>query len=318
MSEPPRLFTLASFVAACCTRVARLPTIGESVRADAFSMEAGGKGFNVAVGLHRLGFAIDGLIPIGDDYLADFATRAVMDAGLPASMLTRLEGATGAGVGFIDPAGENQIAVFPGANDILSAATVAAAAVRIVGAAGVIAGYEIGDDPIRTAFSIARAAGVPTFLNPSPYRPLSKAILATCDVLVVNRNEALLLERDLGGASMADSGPSGRSAMTARVFAEGVRALVMTDGANGATLCRPDAPPLHQSAFAIRPVDTVGAGDAFLAGLAATRASGGEWDEAMRVATICGAIVASRHGVLTALPTRGEVENFERAHAQAG
>jgi fructokinase len=40
-----------------------------------------------------------------------------------------------------------------------------------------------------------------------------------------------------------------------------------TQGANGATLYAPGHPPLHQSAHAVSVVDTVGAGDASLAGL---------------------------------------------------
>ena len=52
---PMQVFVVGSFVVACSVKVARLPRAGESLAASAFVAEPGGKGFNLALALHRLG-----------------------------------------------------------------------------------------------------------------------------------------------------------------------------------------------------------------------------------------------------------------------
>jgi ribokinase len=310
MSRAVTIFTLASFVAACSARVGKLPSAGETLRADAFALEAGGKGFNVAVGMRRLGATIDGLIPIGNDFLGKFAQEAIAEAGLPIAMVRRYDGPTGSGIGFIDSQGENCVAVFPGANASLCAATVAAVRSDIERADAVVAQFEIDDKPIEQAFAIARNAGITTVLNPSPYRPLTTAIRTNCDILVVNSIEAENLAQDeqIASAMDADHPRCQRWTMLAQhMFTYGISGMIVTDGARGATLFRPDTPKLHQPAFAVRTVSTLGAGDAFLAGLIASYAGGIAWPEAMECAAACGAIVAREHGVLAALPTRGQL-----------
>ena len=62
--------------------------------------------------------------------------------------------------------------------------------------------------------------------------------------------------------------------------------------------------------FAVSPVDTVGAGDAFNGGLAALLAAGAPIEEALLVANAAGALTCTRRGAVDALPTRAEVEGL--------
>jgi hypothetical protein len=71
-----------------------------------------------------------------------------------------------------------------------------------------------------------------------------------------------------------------------------------------------DAAPLHQPAFEVETVDTLGAGDAFAAGLAVSLVEGHGWALALRRAAACGALATRKIGVFDALPTRDELENF--------
>ena len=52
-----RILVLGSFVQACCWKVERLPLPGETLIAQGLSIEAGGKGLNVAIGSRRLAAA---------------------------------------------------------------------------------------------------------------------------------------------------------------------------------------------------------------------------------------------------------------------
>lgn len=291
------VFVLGSFVAACSVRVARLPTPGESLAADDFLLEAGGKGLNVAVGLQRLGVAVDGLIAVGDDWFGSLAAGVLAANDLPATMLRRVGGRSGAGVGLIDADGNTVIAVYPGANHDLTAAHVDACIDRLADARYLVAQFEIGDAPIAAAFAAA-SPGATRVLNPSPFRPIGADILANTDILLVNETEADALARSLG---VAPGSPY--DTLAAALFATGVSMLVITAGQHHATLWRQGKTPVVQPSFPVAAVDGIGAGDAFLAGFLAALAEGKTPAAALRCAAACGALATLRHGVLAALPT---------------
>lgn len=303
MEDAVRMFVVGSFVAACSAKVERLPRPGETLRGSHFVLDPGGKGFNVALGLRRLGAAVDGRFAIGGDIFAEFAARAFPAHGLDPGMLVRVAGPTGAGIGFIDSAGENCIAVTPGANALLSAAHIAAAAGPIARAQAVLAQFETADEPIAAAFGLARRAGVTTMLNPSPMRAIRDAILDTTDMMILNRAEAAALAEALGVAEDAD-----RRALAQRLFARGLRTLIVTLGAEGVVALTTAGEIVRQPAFPVSVVDTIGAGDAFLAAFAAAWVEGGGLASALRHGAAAGAITAARLGVAEALPDRAAVQ----------
>lgn len=316
------LFVLGSFVAASAAKVERLPRPGESMTAHAFALEPGGKGFNLAVACRRLGAGVDGIVPIGDDMLSGLALSAMARAGLADQMLRRLPGPTGAGIGFIDAKGENCLAVFPGANGRLGADDVHDKRTAIATADITLAQFEIGDEPIIAAFEIARQAGRTTLLNPSPLRRLDPRLLALTTILVVNANEAADLASDLSAVDasafaaaedgLTETGLAEIQAFAEAIMAKGPKTVVVTLGGGGAVLCRGGQPPLHQPAFPVAAIDTLGAGDAFAAGLAVSLAEGQSPETAMAFASACGAVLASTWGVFDAFPDRAAVEAMLR------
>jgi len=169
----------------------------------------------------------------------------------------------------------------------------------------VIAQFEIGDDSIAAAFALARAAGATTILNPSPFRSIPESIVRAADIVIVNEVEAQGLAAQLGAAADA-----AWSDLAYRLFARGPRCLVVTAGSRGAWAWSRGGEPVHQPAFAVTAIDSMGAGDAFLAGFAATLQAGGSLQDGLRQGAACGALVASRLGVLAALPDRAEVQAF--------
>lgn len=311
------IFVLGSFVVACSAKVARFPVAGESLRAESLTVEPGGKGLNLALGVRRLGLAVDGLMAIGDDLLSAFAAPALRRAGLPESMLRRFSGATGGGIGFTDASGENCLAVNPGANLSLGVAEVRELSETIRRADLVMAQFEIGDAPIAEAFQLARRAGVRTLLNPSPFRPVPPGILAESSIVIVNATEAQALASALQVGGLSGPGLASEPDTVAKLeglarclFACGPDTLVVTLGSAGAIAFRAGETHQRQSAFAVDAVDSLGAGDAFAAGLAASLVEGRSFPEALRRASACGAIVARQAGVFDALPTAAELHDF--------
>jgi ribokinase len=302
-----RVFVVGSFVIACSVKVARLPQAGESLGGSAFLAEPGGKGFNLALAAHRLGVAVDGLFAVGEDVFSPVVRSTFARVGFSKAMLVPHAGSTGAGVAFVDPAGENCLAVCLGANLALTAQDVRAVAARVRGAGLVAATFESPDAPIREAFALARARGLPTLLNPSPVRALDPAILADTAILVVNAVEAA--ELGLGPPEAVAEARAATPAIAA-LLAGGLELLVVTLGEHGAVAFRPGQPPLRQPAFAVAAVDTVGAGDAFAAGLMAGLLAQRPLGEALRQAAACGALATGQFGAFDAFPSARALADF--------
>ena len=302
-----QVFIVGSFVVACSVIVARLPRAGESLDATAFLTEPGGKGFNLALATRRLGARVDGAFAIGDDLFATIADQAFRRAGLDTGMLLQREGSTGAGVGFVDRDGDNCLAVSLGANRLLAAEDIERVGGAIDGADLVMATFESPDAPIRAAFARARARGAATLLNPSPSRPIDPEILADTTILVANEVEADELALD--GAVNAATGRCDPPAVEALMRA-GPRTVVATLGEQGAVAFQRGRAPTRQPAFRVPVLDTIGAGDAFSAGLAVALMEHRPIEEALRRAAACGALTARQIGAFDAFPRAGELACF--------
>ncbi|MFC1458052.1 ribokinase [Microvirga arabica] len=308
MDQPASLFVLGSFVVACSAKVAHLPRPGESLRAEAFTAEPGGKGLNLALGAHRLGARIDGIFSIGTDLFAQLAYSAFAQAGLSPSMLRQAEAKTGSGIGFTDSHGENCLAVCPGANLLLSAPDIRSIEKAVREAHLVLAQFEIGDEPILEAFALAQDAGVRTLLNPSPFRCVNQRMLEHTSVLVLNRVEATQLAESSGFG--AHGTLESLNDMATTLLERGPELIVVTLGNEGAIAYQKGARPLRQPAFQVNVVDTLGAGDAFTAGLAVGLLQGRPLPECLRQAAACGAIVCMEVGVFDVLPNAQQLDVF--------
>ena len=307
------VFVLGSFVVACSAKVARFPRPGESLAAETVTIEPGGKGLNQAIMARRLGAEVDGLLAVGDDLAAAFALPALERAGLPPSMLVRLAGSTGSGIGFTDAAGETCLAVASGANLALTAEHVGQRAQAIAGAALVTAQFEIGDAPIEAAFALARQASVPTLLNPSPYRAIPAATLALTSILIINETEARELAATLGLEREAATEPQRFAGELGPALLErGPRLVVLTRGAAGAVAVAAEAGAITQAGFPVETIDSLGAGDAFATTLGVRLAMGRALPDALRDAAAAGALTTTRHGVFDALPTADAIAAMSR------
>jgi ribokinase len=157
--------------------------------------------------------------------------------------------------------------------------------------------------------ALARAAAVPTILNPAPAAPLPDDVYALCDFLTPNETEAAALV----GFPVSSVDDARRAADVS--LARGVRNVVVTLGANGALVCSA-ALTAHVPAFDAGPVvETTGAGDAFTGGLATGIAEGMDVVAATRLGCAAAGISVTRPGTATSMPTRAEVEALLARHA---
>jgi ribokinase len=311
----PRIFVLGNFVQACCWMVPRLPLAGETLLATGLHVEPGGKGLNVAICLQRLGASVSTLIGCGNDAAGRHLMVLLQREGLDTSHVHQLDGASGWGSGWIGANGQNAIAVYPGANQLLTAAHATQAHSVIASAQLVYGQFETSLAALEAAFSIALTHGVPTVLNPSPWQTPSDAVRSSTHTLIVNETEAQAL---LGltaplAASTSECASAVQKALPALWAAwPQAQRLVLTLGAQGCMAWERAQRDLawYAAARSVQTVDTIGAGDAFASGYCAAILAGHTLTDAMRWGNACGAYLTSQRGVLAALPNADQLQQL--------
>lgn len=317
---PPAAFVLGNFVQACCWNVPRLPLPGETLVATGVHIEPGGKGLNVAVCLQRLGAQVSTLIGCGKDTAGEQLLALLQREGLDTTHVHQLAGASGWGSGWIGADGQNAIAVYPGANLLLTAAHVAQAHSAIDAAQLVYGQFETSLPAVEAAFQYAHARSIPCVLNPSPWQSPGSSLRATTHTLIVNEVEAqglLALPAPLVGSAQACAQSVAQVLDAFWLQWRVAQRLVVTLGALGSIAFERSqgAGCWFAPALQVQAVDTVGAGDAFASGYCAAVLAGCGLADALQWGNACGAHVASQAGVLEALPG---AEKLQTMLGQAG
>jgi ribokinase len=303
VSAAPNVVCVACWNVDLVTRVARLPLPGETVFGDGFDTGPGGKGSNVAVGAARLGARVAIVARLGDDEFGQRALPFWHAEGIDCAHAAVATGEANAVASIlVADDGENSIAVFRGAGYRLTAAQVRAARPVFDGAAIVALPLELQDEAVDATLRLAHECGARTVLNPAPARALPAGWLPLVDVLTPNALEA----RQLCGLPADATVPQLGQAL----LDLGVGAVVMTCGAQGAWVFEPGQAPLPVPPFAVQAVDTVGAGDAFNAGLCVALAEQATLADAARFASAVAALATTRRGAAVTMPKRNEVDRF--------
>jgi ribokinase len=290
--------------------VPRLAGPGETVLGSAARLQPGGKGANQAVAAARLGASVRMAGCCGDDDFGRTLRSALEAAGVDVTAVRVLAGVpSGLALITVDATGENSITVAPGANGLAGPPEAAASAAADCDA--LILSAEIPVPVLAAALDRARAAGVMTVLNLAPAPPDAAGLLAAgADWLIVNAPEAAAIL----GRPVAD--PAGARAAVADLAGASGGHAVITLGRDGAVLAGPVlagpvlAGPdgvLAVPGFSVDSVDSVGAGDAFVAALGVAVASGVAAPEAVRLACAVAATAVTRPGAQDSLPAGPDV-----------
>jgi ribokinase len=176
-------------------------------------------------------------------------------------------------------------------------------AAAIAGCKVLLPQREIPEAVTLAACRQARASGAIAIHDPAPApaNGLPDAMLLEFDLLTPNESEC----EALTGIRPATRAEAARAANL--LIVRGARTVVVKMGANGVYAKGPGGeafvPP-----FAVKTVDSVGAGDCFNAGLADALARGTALPAALRFAAACGALATTRYGAAAAAPARDEVQ----------
>jgi ribokinase len=275
--------------------VRALPRRGETVLCPGYALVPGGKGANQAAAAAKAGASVRMVGHVGEDSFGDFLREGLMQAGVDCAGVAIADAATGVAVIGVEPGGENQIIVGSGANLATRANQVDDA--ELGPGVTVLCQNEV--DPEATFVLLERAArrGARTILNLAPAASVPARVLDAIDILVVNEIEAAMAASDQAGNPRALArGLASRHDLT----------CVVTLGAEGAIAHGPTG-GWRIGSLAVEPVDTTGAGDAFVGVLAAALDGGRALPEALRHASVAAGLACTRLGAQTSQPTAAEI-----------
>jgi ribokinase len=283
-----------------------VPRFGQRERYAGMRMTLGGSAAICAAGLARLGVPTALAAVVGDDDLGAVTLRMLAERGVDTAPVRVLEGrVTGLTIHFIR--GEDRAMLTePGTIGDLTVAGVLehlSAAPRHVHIASPYLVPALARDGGALLDAAHRAgATVSVDTNDDPAGAFARPEwLTRADVLVPNEAEALAL---------AGRGDGDVEAAAASLAADGAL-VVVKRGAAGALAVRGDerwavaAPPAE-------PVDAVGAGDSFDAGLIAALLAGRDVPDALALACACGALSTRAAGGVDGQPTLDEAVRCRR------
>ncbi len=282
--------------------VRRMPLPGETISGGDLITNAGGKGANQAAACAKLGSTVSMVGCVGQDDFGRSIVDGLKQLGVDTAFIKKNAAVpTGTAMILVDDKGENTIVLSAGANAtlVLDAET----AKLISGAKLLILQLEINPQVVFATLKFAHQSGVKVLLNPAPAIELHADIYPFIDYLVPNESEASLL----AGVKVADAVSAEQAAEV--LLAKGAKNVIITLGAKGSVWAsiglKKAIPPCL-----IEPVDTTGAGDAFIGGFSTAIIEGKSIAEALALASACGALAATKRGAQSSLPTRQEVKAF--------
>ncbi len=266
---------------------------GETLTAEAYFRNAGGKGLNQSIAMTRAGLSVShaGLIGAEGAFLKDMLAKAGADVENIQVSLTP----TGHACIQVEDSGQNCILLYPGANRTVDEKFVLEVLDR-TDAAWLLLQNEISSIPF--IMREASRRGMKIAINPAPCdTAVQKYPLELADILFVNEIEAAML-------SGVEAPPEKLAGILTRRFPR--TEIVMTLGKDGALYARGDQ-RCRVAAMPVKVVDTTSAGDTFNGFYLAARIHGKNVEDAMTLANRAAAITVTRPGAAESIPSLKEV-----------
>jgi len=285
----------------------RIPELGETVAGSSFLVTAGGKGANQAVAAARLGARTVLLTKLGrEDRYAGLLTDGFQAAGVDVSRVQFEPGSyCGCALIMVDRQARNIIGIVPNANACISVAYIEENRSLIEASQVLVVEFGVPLPTVEHAVALARKAGVTTLVNPAPALVLGDRFYENVDVIVPNETEA----EALCGQRLA--GPEGLREAAGYFHRRKAANVVITLGEKGAFVSDGRRTTVIPGR-AVKVVDSTGAGDAFVGGLACALAEGRDIFAAAAFANAAAALSVTRPGAARSMPARSEVENLIR------
>ena len=302
-----------------------VPTVSEVslIEAPAFKKAPGGAPANVAAGLAKLGVSCAFLGKVGEDAFGQFLKATLDEVGVNTEgLIFSHEARTALAFVSLRTDGEREFMFYrhPSADmlyrpDEVAVALIQKAKIFHFGSISLIS--EPSRSATLTALQAARESGLLISYDPNlrlalwPDADAAKAgmlsVWEQAELIKVSEEELTFLTGETDLAKAVD-----------KLWHKDLQLMVVTLGKDGCAYFTPDFRGTV-SGFSVKPVDTTGAGDGFVAGLLRgllinpnALHDENELRTVCRFANAVGALTTTQRGAIPALPTLQEVETFLR------
>jgi ribokinase len=280
MAKRTRIAVIGSANIDLTTFTDKFPKPGETLFAPKFDLGFGGKGANQAVAARLCGAEVFMVARVGSDLFGPATIENFRKQGIDATHVRQVDGlSSGVAPIFVEANGQNRILVVKGANDALKPADVDAAADVLKSADCIVLQFEIPVETVYYAVDFARRNGIRCMVNPAPAQPVDMASLKDLDYFVPNETETEIIT----GSAVKTVDDAKRCAE--KLLDGGIKRVIITLGANGSLLASRDGFE-HVEPFAVKSIDSTGAGDAFIGSFAVFLGEGVPEKEAVRRANL--------------------------------
>ena len=291
------------------TKVNNLPAQGETVFAETFLTENGGKGANQAVSAARLGAKVSMIGRVGSDGFGRQVLRNLESESINTEMVTE-DSDTNTGIALItiDSQSQNTIVVSSGANMTCGVTELRYLEASLAKTDCLILQNEVPYVVNLKAARLARGKGVQVVWDPAPFVTDTEELINNVDYLTPNQNEAQLLAK----CEITDERSIHKALQRIKKLSDAVCLITMgEDGVfflSGSELS-------HVPSYEVESVDSVAAGDAFAGGFATALSEGKSLPVAIKRGCASGALATTKIGAQAAMPFRKEVDHlFNSVH----
>lgn len=266
---------------------------GETLSSTAFNKNVGGKGLNQSVALAKAGAEIYHAGLIGED--GEMLRAFLAENGVDTRFVRTIDQPSGHAVIQVEPAGNNCIFLFGGANQCVTEAFIQEALEPFGEGDFLVLQNEI--NMIDKIIEAAYAKGMQVVLNPSP-------IADNLKELPLEKISWFILNEIEGGELSGETDPDKILDKLTELYPHAQ--IVLTLGGDGSVYCG-KGQRIRQQVYKVQAVDTTAAGDTFTGFFFAAVADGVEPAEALKRASKASSISVTRPGAAASIPTLEEV-----------
>lgn len=297
-----KIIVVGSYIVALVMDTDRIPVEGETVIGKNYHTTHGGKGSNMAVCASRLGADVAFMGKVGKDSFGESFVSLLKKENVDTKAVfysDRLP--TAAGFIIFTSKGTNSIVIDPAANDDFLPKDIEENSNIIESSDVIVSPLEI---PLETALAAAKTAknkGIKSILNPAPALDLRKSDLSNIFALTPNETEGRV---SLG---LKPDDPISDPDLAKALLNLGVENVILTLGSKG-VIWTSNKGIYTIPALKVKVVDSVGAGDAFNAGLAVGLAENKSVAEAIALGVTTASISTQKRETIDSYPFREEVD----------
>lgn len=273
----------------------RFPGAGETLLADSWAMDVGGKGANQAAVIARAGVEVWFHTALGGDPESELINSRLAHEHVNLRFLVERDGATDQSIIYLTPSGENSIVSTHAIAASITPNDTAPAIHTLEPDDILLMQGNLSQETTRYCLREGQLRQAQVVLNAAPIQYAYDALWGFVDVVIVNAVEAAVL-----------SGRSDPASGARAIVGKGARLVIVTLGSQGAKITGLDY-ERDILAEVVEAVDTTGAGDVFcgvfVAGLAMNLSS----EEAAAWAVDAATLSVTRKGTQSSFPTRAEL-----------